>query len=190
MVVKVFDAYIKGEKQVTGTIDEIADYFDLSRNSISLWIKNGKDPKKANPEYKHAILNKEKTKELMEQKKKEGRKLPASVYDYYDKGEFIMTGTAREISRFLNISTNNVYSYIQVGKHAFDYRKTRKHAVLNEAETRKRFPLLSISSEEELIETKEKERRKHETKEERRLRRNIRAQMAIENSRKDDSVFK
>ncbi len=186
MVVKVFDAYIEGEKQVTGTIDEIADYFDLSRNSISLWIKNGKDHKKANPKYKHAILNKEKTKELMEQKKKEGRKLPASVYDYYDKGEFIMTGTAREISQFLNIGKNNVYSYIQVGKHAFDYRKTRKHAVLNEAETRKRFPLLSIPSEEELIETKEKERRKHETKEERRLRRNIRAQMAIENSRKDE----
>ena len=190
MVVKVFDAYIEGEKQVTVTIDEIADYFDVSRNSISLWIKNGKDPKKANPAYKHAILNKEKTKELMEQKKKEGRKLPASVYDYYDKGEFIMTGTAREISQFLNIGKNKVYSYVQVGKHAFDYRKTRKHAVLNEAETRKRFPLLSISSEEELIETKEKERRKHETKEERRLRRNIRAQMAIENSRKDDSVFK
>lgn len=186
MVVKVFDAYIKGEKQVTGTIDEIADYFDLSRNSISLWIKNGKNPKKANPEYKHAILNEEKTKELMEQKKKEGRKLPASVYDYYDKGEFIMTETAREISQFLNISTNNVYSYIQVGKHAFDYRKTRKHAILNEAETRKRFPLFSIPPEEELIETKEKERRKHETKEERRLRRNIRAQMAIENSRKEE----
>ena len=146
----------------------------------------GKILKKANPEYKHAILNKEKTKELMEQKKKEGRKLPASVYDYYDKGEFIVTGTAREISQFLNISTNNVYSYIQVGKHAFDYRKTRKHAVLNEAETRKRFPLLSISSEEELIETKEKERRKHETKEERRLRRNIRAQMAIEAARKEE----
>ena len=70
MVVKVFDAYIEGEKQATGTIDEIADYFDISRNSISLWIKNGKDPKKANPKYKHAILNKEKTKELMEQKKK------------------------------------------------------------------------------------------------------------------------
>lgn len=186
MVVKVFDAYIKGEKQVTGTIDEIADYFDVSRQSISLWIKNGKDPRKANPKYKHAILNKEKTKELMEQKKKERRKLPTSVYDYYDKGEFIMTETVREISQFLNISTNNVYSYIQVGKLVFDYRKTRKHAILNEAETRKRFPLLSISSEEELIETQEKERRKHETKEERRLRRNIRAQMAIENSRKDE----
>jgi len=186
MVVKVFDAYIEGEKQATGTIDEIADYFDLSRNSISLWIKNGKDPKKANAKYKHALLNKEKTKELMEQKKKEGRKLPASVYDYYDKGEFIMTGTAREISQFLNIDKNNVYSYIQVGKHNFDYRKNRKHAILNEAETKKRFPLLSISSEEELIETKEKERRNHETKEERRLRRNIRAQMAIESSRKEE----
>ena len=58
----------------------------------------------------------------------------------------------------------------------FLYRKTRKHAILNEAETRKRFPLLSVSSEEELIETKE----------ERRLRRNIRAQMAIENSRKEE----
>ncbi|ANT43406.1 hypothetical protein DS50902_16 [Lactococcus phage 50902] len=187
MVVKVFDAYIEGEKKATGTIDELADYFDLSRNSISLWIKNGKDPKKANHKYKHAILNKEKTKELIEQKKKEERKLPASVYDYYNKGEFIMTGTAREISQFLNISKNNVYSYIQVGKHAFDYRKTRKHAILNEAETRKRFPLFSISSEEEFIETeKEQERRKHETKEERRLRRNIRAQMAIENLRKEE----
>ncbi|WP_247593900.1 DUF658 family protein [Lactococcus lactis] len=153
---------------------------------MSLWIKNGKDPKKANLKYKHAILNKEKTKELMEQKKKEGRKLPASVYDYYDKGEFIMTGTAREISQALDIDKRNIYSYVQSGKNIFDYRKTRKHAVLNEAETRKRFPLLSISSEEELIETKEKERRKHETKEERRLRRNIRAQMAIENSRKDE----
>ena len=186
MVVKVFDAYIEGEKKATGTIDEIADYFDISRTSISLWIKNGKDPKKANPKYKHAILNKEKTKELMEQKKKEERKLPASVYDYYDKGEFIMTGTAREISQFLKIGKHNVYSYIQVGKYAFDYRKTRKHAILNEAETRKRFPLLSIPQEEEFIETKEKERRKHETKEERRLRRNIRAQMAIENSRKEE----
>lgn len=36
----------------------------------------------------------------------------------------------------------------------------------------------------------DRERRKHETREERRLRRNIRAQMAIENSRKDGSVFK
>ncbi|ANT43510.1 hypothetical protein DS53802_20 [Lactococcus phage 53802] len=156
MVVKVFDAYIEGEKKATGTIDEIADYFNVSRNSISLWIKNGKDPKKANPKYKHAILNKEKTKEIMEQKKKEERKLPASVYDYYDKGEFIMTGTAREISQFLNISKSNVYSYIQVGKHAFYYRKTRKHAILNEAETRKRFPLFSVSSKEELIEKKNK----------------------------------
>ena len=49
MVVKVFDAYIEGEKKAIGTIDEIADYFDISRSSISLWIKNGKDPKKANP---------------------------------------------------------------------------------------------------------------------------------------------
>ncbi|HAI26431.1 MAG TPA: hypothetical protein DCM20_02375 [Lactococcus lactis] len=186
MVVKVFDAYIEGEKKATGTIDEIADYFDISRQSISLWIKNGKDPKKANPKYKHAILNKEKTKELMEQKKKEGHKLPASVYDYYEKGEFIMTGTAREISQFLNINQYNIYSYVQAGKHAFDYRKTRKHAVLNEAETRKRFPLLSISSEEELMETQEKERRKHETKEERRLRRNIIAQMAIEAMQKNE----
>ena len=122
----------------------------------------------------------------MEQKKKEERTLPASVYDYYEKGEFIMTGTAREISQFLNISQHNIYSYVQAGKHAFDYRKTRKHAILNEAETRKRFPLLSISSEEELIETKEEDRRKHETKEERRLRRNIRAQMAIEAARKEE----
>lgn len=190
MVVKVFDAYIEGEKKATGTIDEIADYFDISRQSISLWIKNGKDPKKDNPEYKHAILNKEKTKELMEQKKKEGRKLPASVYDYYDKGEFIMTGTAREISQALDIDKRNIYSYVQAGKNSFEYKKNRRYALINYNETRKRFPLLSISSEEELIETKEKERRKHETKEERRLRRNIRAQMAIENSRKDDSVFK
>lgn len=97
-----------------------------------------------------------------------------------------MTGTAREISQFLNISKSNVYSYIQVGKHAFYYRKTRKHAILNEAETRKRFPLLSVPQEEELIGTKEKERRKHETKEERRLRRNVRAQMAIEAARKEE----
>lgn len=32
----------------------------------------------------------------------------------------------------------------------------------------------------------DRDRRKHETKEERRLRRNIRAQMAIENSRKEE----
>ena len=131
MVVKVFDAYIEGEKKATGTIDEIADYFDISRTSISLWIKNGKDPKKANPKYKHAILNKEKTKELMEQKKKEERKLPASVYDYYDKGEFIMTGTAREISQFLKIGKNNVYSYIQVGKYAFDFSLIRRRTYWN-----------------------------------------------------------
>lgn len=116
MVVKVFDAYIEGEKKATGTIDEIADYFDISRSSISLWIKNGKDPKKANPKYKHAILNKEKTKELMEQKKKEGSKLPASVYDYYEKGEFIMTGTAREISERLGLKIKTVFYYVQVGK--------------------------------------------------------------------------
>lgn len=190
MVVKVFDAYIEGEKKVTGTIDEIADYFDLSRNSISLWIKNGKDPKKANPEYKHAILNKEKTKELMEQKKKEGRKLPASVYDYYDKGEFIMTGTAREISQFLNIDKNNVYSYVQVGKHAFDYRKTRKHAILNEAETKKRFPEFSPSTNEE--ELKDKEFLKYynsltpKQKAERRYMRNLKMKMMIENMQKEE----
>ncbi|ANT44095.1 hypothetical protein C41431_14 [Lactococcus phage C41431] len=49
MVVKVFDAYIEGEKKATGTIDEIADYFDLSRNSIEIYrdiksvFNNGKD---------------------------------------------------------------------------------------------------------------------------------------------------
>ena len=32
MVVKVFDAYIEGEKKATGTIDEIADYFGLMSN--------------------------------------------------------------------------------------------------------------------------------------------------------------
>lgn len=186
MVVKVFDAYIEGEKKATGTIDEIADYFDLSRNSISLWIKNGKDPKKANPKYKYAILNKEKTKELMEQKKKEGRKLPASVYDYYDKGEFIMTGTAREISQFLNISTNNVYSYIQVGKHAFDYRKTRKHAVLNEAETRKRFPNRDV-----LMEPNEEEEKGYysltkDERAERRYKRKLKMKMMIEKMQKEE----
>ena len=36
------------------------------------------------------------------------------------------------------------------------------------------------------METQEKERRKHETKEERRLRRNIRAQMAIEAMQKNE----
>lgn len=46
--------------------------------------------------------------------------------------------------------------------------------------------MLSVPQEEELIGTKEKERRKHETKEERRLRRNVRAQMAIEAARKEE----
>lgn len=101
-----------------------------------------------------------------------------------------MTGTVREISQALDIDKRNIYFYVQAGKNSFEYKKNRRYALINYNETRKRFPLLSISSEEELIETKEKERRKHETKEERRLRRNIRAQMAIENSRKDDSVFK
>lgn len=190
MVVKVFDAYIEGEKQATGTIDEIADYFDLSRNSISLWIKNGKDPKKTNSNYKHAVLNKEKTKELMEQKKKEGRKLPASVYDYYDKGEFIITGTAREISQFLNIDKNHVYSYIQVGKHAFDYRKKRKHAILNEAETKKRFPNFSPSTTEEELKDKEflgyYNSLTPEQKAERRYKRNLKMKMMIENMQKEE----
>ncbi len=44
--------------------------------------------------------------------------------------------------------------------------------------------------EEAKLEEFEEEQREFESKEDRRLRRNIRAQMAIENLRKGDSVFK
>jgi hypothetical protein len=186
MVAKVFDAYIEGEKKATGTIDEIADYFDVSRNSISLWIKNGKDPKKANPKYKHAILNKEKTDALLQENKKTMKQLPASVYDFYEKENFIMTGTAREISERLGLKIKTVFYYVQVGKREQSYRSKRNHAVLNQSETKKRFPNRDV-----LMEPNEEEEKGYysltkEERAERRYKRKLKMKMMIEKMQKEE----
>ncbi len=47
------------------------------------------------------------------------KQLPASVYDFYEKENFIMTGTAREISERLGFKNKNCFSTMfKLGKES------------------------------------------------------------------------
>ena len=187
MATKVFDVFIEGDKGATGTIEELMEIFKVSKTAVSLWIKNGKSKDRAIPKYKHALLNQEKTDALLQENKKTMKQLPASVYDFYEKENFIMTGTAREISERLGLKIKTVFYYVQVGKRERSYRIRRNHAVLNQFETKKRFPNRDV-----LVESNEEEEEKgyysltKEEPAERRYKRKLKMKMMIEKMQKEE----
>ncbi|KZK38763.1 hypothetical protein P7266_0350 [Lactococcus cremoris] len=121
---------------------------------------------------------------------------PKKVYDVFVSGKFVMTGTQKEIAERFGYHVKTISHWAMNGKLPEEERKLKKSvAIVNKEETKKlvakHTPETMGRKRSHLNDAKlDEERRKYETKEERRLRRNIRAQMAIENSRKDDSVFK
>jgi hypothetical protein len=186
MATKIFDVYIEGKKVATGTIEELMDSFKVSKTAVSFWIKNGKTKDRATPKYKHALLNQEKTNALLQENKKAIKQLPASVYDFYEKEKFIMTGTAREISKQLDLKIKTVFYYVQVGKREHSYRIKRNHAVLNQSETKKRFPNRDVSIEMNEEEEKGYYSLTKEERAERRYKRKLKMKMMIENMQKEE----
>ena len=186
MATKVFDVFIEGDKVATGTIEELMGIFKVSKTAVSLWIKNGRTKDRATPKYKHALLNQEKTDTLLQENKKTMKQLPASVYDFYEKEKFIMTGTAREISERLGLKIKTVFYYVQVGKREHSYRSKRNHAVLNQSETKKRF-----ANRDVLMEPNEEEEKGYysltkEERAERRYKRKLKMKMMIEKMQKEE----
>lgn len=115
------------------------------------------------------------------------------IYDVYFNGIKKGTGTKKELSKMLLVSPHSVAAWVKNGMDNSPKNNAVKIAVVNEKAMMEKYPgwkPYGGSKSKTSDEITDRERRKHETKEERRLRRNIRAQMAIENSRKDDSVFK
>ena len=115
------------------------------------------------------------------------------IYDVYFNGIKRGTGTKKEISKMLCVSPHSVAAWVKNGMANSPKKNAVKIAIVNEKAMMEKYPggkPYGGSKSKTSDEITDRERRKHETKEERRLRRNIRAQMAIENSRKDDSVFK
>lgn len=186
MATKVFDVFIEGKKVATGTIEELMGIFKVSKTAVSFWIKNGKSKDKATPKYKHALLNQGETDALLQENKKTMKQLPASVYDFYEKENFIMTGTAREISERLGLKIKTVFYYVQVGKREQSYRIRRNHAVLNQFETKKRFPNRDVSIEMNEEEEKGYYSLTKEERAERRYKRKLKMKMMIENMQKEE----
>ncbi|MEG0809457.1 MAG: DUF658 family protein [Carnobacterium sp.] len=115
------------------------------------------------------------------------------IYDVYFNGIKTVTGTKKEISKMLCISPHSVAALVKNGMANSPKKNAVKIAIVNEKAMMEKYPgwkPYGGSKSKISDEITDRDRRKNETKEERRLRRNIRAQMAIENSRKDDSVFK
>ena len=115
------------------------------------------------------------------------------IYDVYFNGIKMGTGTKKELSKMLLVSPHSVAAWVKNGRANSPKKNAVKIAIVNEKSMMEKYPgwkPYGGSKSKISDEITDRDRRKHETKEERRLRRNIRAQMAIENSRKDDSVFK
>ncbi len=115
------------------------------------------------------------------------------IYDVYFNGIKTGTGTKKELSKMLLVSPHSVAGWVKNGMANSPKKNAVKVAIVNEKAMMEKYPgwkPYGGSKSKISDEITDCDRRKHETKEERRLRRNIRAQMAIENSRKDDSVFK
>lgn len=118
--------------------------------------------------------------------------LPKTIYDYYENGLNLASGTAQELSKKLCITIKSVYYLAKIGRESYKDRKNKRFVVVNEEKTLKKYPdydfglgKLGRNTDEILDE----ERRKIETKAERRLRRNIRVQMAIEALRDERNVL-
>lgn len=107
-----------------------------------------------------------------------GKGTVVELAEKFGKNKTTIYGWGRQSKKpIVELVEQNITYAIKVGKRRVKidvYRKSRPGFKLEEAE----------------LEEFEEEQRQFESKEDRRLRRNIRAQMAIENMRKDDSVFK
>ena len=118
--------------------------------------------------------------------------LPKTIYDYYENGLNLASGTAQELAKELCITIKSVYYLAKIGRESYENRKNKRFVVVNDEKTLKKYPdydfglgKLGRNTDEILDE----ERRKIETKAERRLRRNIRVQMAIEALRDERNVL-
>ena len=111
------------------------------------------------------------------------------IYDVYFNGIKKGTGTKKELSKMLLVSPHSVDGWVKNGMANSPKKNAVKIAIVNENAMMEKYPgwnPYSGSKSKISDEITDRDRRKHETKEERRLRRNIRAQMAIENSRKEE----
>ncbi|ANS02409.1 hypothetical protein DS86501_17 [Lactococcus phage 86501] len=187
---KGYSLFVDGKLVAKGSRESFSAKYGVSLATVDTWVKKGRLPLRKRMPLKHAVpFGYENSDEVPPVRKSPGKKgIAKKVYSVYQSGRLLGTGTADELAEQFHVKKQNVYFWISKGKLDYDQIGTVKYAVFNETETKKRFPQLDTQRNYDLSidERKEKERRKHETKEERRLRRNIRAQMAIENSRKEE----
>ncbi|QQB43279.1 DUF658 family protein [Lactococcus garvieae] len=111
------------------------------------------------------------------------------IYDVYFNGIKMGTGTKKELSKMLLVSTHSVDGWVQNGRANYPNNSAVKIAIVNEKAMMDKHPgwkPYGSSNPKTSDEITDRDRRKHETKEERRLRRNIRAQIAIEAARKEE----
>ena len=111
------------------------------------------------------------------------------IYDVYFNGIKMGTGTKKELSKMLLVSPHSVAAWVKNGMANSQKNNAVKIATVNEKAMMEKYPgwkPYGGSKSKTSDELTDRERRKHETKEERRLRRNISAQMAIESSRKEE----
>ena len=109
------------------------------------------------------------------------------IYDVYFNGIKMGTGTKKELSKMILVSPHSVAGWVKMANSP--KKNAVKVAIVNEKAMMDKYPgwkPYGGSKSKTSDEITDRDRRKHETKEERRLRRNIRAQMAIENSRKEE----
>ena len=119
-----------------------------------------------------------------------------TIYEVYKGSKCLGKGTAVELAEKFGKSKTTIYGWgkqskkpiVELVDHNITYAiKVGKRRVKLDA-YRKRRPGFKLEMAE--LEEIDEEQRQFESKEDRRLRRNIRAQMTIENMRKNDSVFK
>lgn len=111
------------------------------------------------------------------------------IYDVYFNGIKMGTGTKKELSKTLCVSPHSVAGWVKNGMADSLKKNAVKIAVVNEKAMMEKYPgwkPYGGSKSKTSDEITDHDRRKHETKEERRLRRNIRAQMEIEATRKEE----
>ena len=111
------------------------------------------------------------------------------IYDVYFNGLKMGTGTKKELSKMLLVSHYTVDVWVKNGRAKSPKKNAAKIAVVNEKAMVEKYPNWKPyvgTNSDTSDEITDLERRKHETKEERRLRRNIRAQMAIEAMQKNE----
>ena len=113
------------------------------------------------------------------------------IYDAYFNGIKIGTGTKKEFSEMLHVSTHSVTGWVKNGMADSPKKNAVKIAIVNEKAMLEKYPdwvPYGGSKSKNSDEIIDRDRRMHESKEERMLRRNIRAQMAIESLRDEENI--